>query len=439
MEANINDPLFTAIMRGDFEETKRIKTRGAVLSDKVKSVLSVSRELDYNDYEALKINQTYVKTFKKTLPEDSKKFINIIRTLHDEIGEPLFFNTLLWSYIKRMMFEDGVWDCVLDCFDPKINKARTMREIIDANRPDILEVCAKHGWLSQAKKRDDMIAYAIENGKPECTAFLLDFKNKNFDLAAEREKADKKAERELNAAPDSVTALKQIWSYKKQGDGVIITGYKGSRTEVVVPEKIGKDTVTAIGEGAFCPFARRATLEIKQAREGITKITLPETIRIIGEGAFWACRELVSVNIPDGVKVINENTFAECLKLEKIVIPNSVKYIERRAFFVCKSLRFIEIPEGVELINESAFALCKELMAIVLPSSLKQISSLNIVSSRDKFTGVVVPHGSYAEKYCKNHNIPFSDKLVEVDPGSPAEKYCQTHGKPYIYKEDKPR
>lgn len=431
------DALFTAILSNDTDQIKRLKSQSAELCDNVKNMLSIRRFDLYNiDADRHEIDCDFQCAVRTMNAED---FIRTIRTLREEIGETLFFFPAMWTDIKKIMFEDGVWECVLDCFDHKMNKMQTMRKIIDANRPDILEVCARHGWLSQAKKRDAMIQYATDSNKTEITAWLLDFKNKNFDLAAEREKADKKAERELNAAPDSVTALKQIWCFKKQGDGsLIITGYKGHQTEVVVPEKIGKDTVTAIGNAAFCPFARRVSLEIKQARERITKITLPETIRIIGEEAFWACRDLVSVNIPDGVKIINENTFAECLKLEKIVIPNSVKCIERRAFFVCKSLRFVEVPEGVELINEAAFSMCKELTTLVLPGSLKYISTNILGILGGKFVGAVVPRGSIAEEYCKKHNIPFSDKLVEVEPGSPAEEYCRAHDKPYIYKEDNP-
>lgn len=217
------DPLFTAILSNDTEEIKRLKSQGAVLSDEVKNRLSINRPLTLQNGEELwDIDCDFQCAVR---PMSAENFIKTVRALREEIGEPLFFMPAIWSDIKKIMFEEGVWECVLGCSEHKMNKARTMRDIIKHDRADILAVCAKHGWLSQPKKRDEMIEYAAANSKTECAAYLLDFKNRTADLAAERAKAEKKLERELNAAPDSVTALKQIWSYRKQEDGsLIITG-----------------------------------------------------------------------------------------------------------------------------------------------------------------------------------------------------------------------
>lgn len=402
------DRLFTAILSGNAKRTERLKSQGAVLSDEVKSVLSINRLSAPHSKEAL-----WAITFDfqcAVRPMSAEDFIKTIRVLRDEIGEPLFFMQAIWADIKKIMFEDGVWECVLSCFDNKMNKAQTMRDIIKRDRADVLAICAEHGWLSQPKKRDEMIEYATANGKTECIAFLLDFKNRTADLASERVKAEKKLERELNAAPDSVTALKQIWSYKKQDDGsLMITGYKGERTEVIVPEKIGKDTVTAIGDHAFCPFAARIKPEVKEVRKAITSITLPNTVRSIGNAAFWDCESLISVNIPEGVDKIGENTFSECRRLENIIIPKSVRSIEKRAFFQCDSLKLIEVPEEVEVIGVNAFLMCDSLITLVLPGSLKSIGNSIIGWGRKPvgFMGIVVPRGSFAEEHCIRHDLPY--------------------------------
>lgn len=74
----------------------------------------------------------------------------------------------------------------------KINKGKTMKQMIDCGSVDGLAAAAELGWLKQPKKRDEMIAFAAEKGKTECVAWLLDFKNRTADLAAERERAEKK-------------------------------------------------------------------------------------------------------------------------------------------------------------------------------------------------------------------------------------------------------
>ena len=438
MSTYTKDPLFTAILANDTERIKQLKSQGAALSDDVKRTLSINRLNDLQNEDAL---WAITCDFQCAVrPMSAEDFIKVIRALRDEIGAPLFFMPAIWTDIKKIMFEDGVWECVLDCFEHKMNKARTMRDIIKKDRTDILEICAKHGWLSQPKKRDEMIEFASENGITECLAFLLDFKSRTADLAAEHAKAEKKLERELNAAPDSVTALKQLWSFKKREDGtLVITGYKGDRTEVVIPERIGKNVVTAIGDHAFCPFAPRVTVEIRIAREAITKITIPETVRYIESAAFWGCKSLVSVNIPNGVEKIRDNTFADCPVLERITIPSTVKVIERRAIYGCTALRFLVIPEGVEVIDANAFSGCDALITLVLPGSLKMIGN-SIVSAGGatrKWIGIVAPSGSLAEKYFANKGITAAQKPAEVMPGSSAEDYCIRKRLPYIYKEDK--
>lgn len=406
MSQYTKDPLFTAILSGSEKKIERLKSRGAALSEEVKNTLSINRLSAPKNKEAF---WAVTSDFQCAVREMSAAdFVKAIRALRGEIGETLFFMSAIWSDIKWIMFKDGVWECVLDCFDHRMNKSQTMREIIEEDRADILAICAKHGWLSQPRKRDEMIEYAAANGKLECSAFLLDFKNRTADIAAERAKAEKKAERELNAAPDSVTALKQIWNYKKQEDGtLIITGYKGTRTEIIVPERIGKDTVTAIGDKAFSPWSSRIKPEVKDVRKAITKVVLPDTVRLIECNAFGDCTALVSVNIPDGVTKIGHDAFMVCYKLENIIIPKSVRTIESYAFGFCHSIKFIEIPEGVEEIGEYAFAYCSALTTLVLPGSLKSIGSVIVSTGYGSLIGVAVPRGSFAEEYCKSRDIPY--------------------------------
>ncbi len=130
------DPLFTAILSNDIEQIKRLKSQGAVLSDEVKSVLSINRLSAPHNEEAL---WAITCDFQCAVrPMSAENLIKTIHALRDEIGEPLFFMPAIWTDIKKIMFEDGVWECVLSCFDHKMNKARTMRDIIKRDRADIL-------------------------------------------------------------------------------------------------------------------------------------------------------------------------------------------------------------------------------------------------------------------------------------------------------------
>lgn len=217
------------------------------------------------------------------------EFLRAMGAIIEECGDrKLHFTEKLWEYNKSRFEKPELLKFLLEHFNQaKMNKNKLMKNIIDCDSVERLTLCAENGWLKTSRKCDEMIRYASENNKTECTAWLLEFQSRNFDLALERAKAEKRKERELNADPNSVTELKKIWKYEKRDDGtIIIMGYKGDRTEVVVPEKIGKDTVTAIGKYAFAPHALRISKEQALTRYRITKIVLPETIKTIGKHAF---------------------------------------------------------------------------------------------------------------------------------------------------------
>ena len=97
---------------------------------------------------------------------------------------------------------------------------------------------------------------------------------------------------------------------------------------------------------------------------GCSETVIPQTISIIGNGAFLNCINLSSITMPYGITGIASDAFHSCYQLESIDIPNSVKTIGSGAFSCCKSLRYLDIPESVEKIDDLAFAGCESLRSI---------------------------------------------------------------------------
>ena len=125
---------------------------------------------------------------------------------------------------------------------------------------------------------------------------------------------------------------------------------------VVVPEKVsdsnGDYTVTAIGAKAFERCAR------------ITSITIPATVKEIGEAAFMNCSSLKTVTFKaDNVlEAIPDRCFFGCSSLRSIDMPYTVVSIGDLAFAGCKGLSpGITIPEHVESMGTSVFTNCTSL------------------------------------------------------------------------------
>jgi|GEM_PF-4791987 len=86
----------------------------------------------------------------------------------------------------------------------------------------------------------------------------------------------------------------------------------------------------------------------------------PGTVGIGGE-AFRKNDVLTEVTLPDSLKNIGEFAFSGCSALNKVVLPESIKYIAGNAFDSCVALTEIIIPGGVKIIMPDAFNGCSEL------------------------------------------------------------------------------
>ena len=146
-----------------------------------------------------------------------------------------------------------------------------------------------------------------------------------------------------------------------------------------------------------------------------TNYIIPDSVTNIGDGAFYKCEYLKSINMPDSVTNIGDYAFVGCESLTSINIPNSVTNIGRSAFCTCKSLNRINIQNGVTNIGKSAFSACKSLTCIKIPNSVTNIGN-DAFSECSSLTNINIPNsvtniGDYAFGGCEsltNINIPKS-------------------------------
>ena len=130
---------------------------------------------------------------------------------------------------------------------------------------------------------------------------------------------------------------------------------------------------------------------LKKYREenGVTEVTVPDGVTVIGERAFEDCKHLTSVHLPDGVTKIAECAFFGCKTLTNVHIPDSITKINGSAFSGCKNLSSIDIPDSVKYVGYFAFSVCDKLKTIHLPENIAYI-------------------GEYAFSYCTEVFIPVS-------------------------------
>ncbi len=174
-----------------------------------------------------------------------------------------------------------------------------------------------------------------------------------------------------------------------------ITGYKGDKTDVVIPLKLESWSVSEISDFAF------------SSKSSITSVNLNEAryLRKIGTDSFYGCTSLESVSIPVWVKEFGSAVFQNCSNLKSVTFNNVPSTITNQMFYNCTSLNNVYLPAGTSAIAKNAFAKCTSLTDIFIPYSVTSIAS-NAFRNSPNVT-ISGYFGSYAEEYANANNIPF--------------------------------
>ena len=153
-------------------------------------------------------------------------------------------------------------------------------------------------------------------------------------------------------------------------------------------------SVVSIGKDAF-----------KQSYN-LYSITIPNSVTIIEDGAFYACPYLDSANIPNSVTSIGDYAFYNCVSLRSIALPNSVVSIGSNAFAGCSSLSSVTIPNSLTSIEYETFCNCTELRTVIIGDGVTSIG-YGAFSSCHNLASVTIGKGVrnidfYAFSDCNN-------------------------------------
>lgn len=151
------------------------------------------------------------------------------------------------------------------------------------------------------------------------------------------------------------------FDYKYDSDlqGVEVR-YKGSASKVRFPDKINGDPVVSIGQSN------------SKTPASIKAVYIPNSVKVIGGGAFKGYTGLTDVTIPDGVTEIGLGAFKNCESLTSLTIPNSVKTIDI-ALQDCKGLTSITLSNNLTSIAPDTFMGCTALTKVTIPDSVTSI------------------------------------------------------------------
>lgn len=156
--------------------------------------------------------------------------------------------------------------------------------------------------------------------------------------------------------------MKYFFEYEIVDGQALVKKYTGgdSLTEIVIPDEFENCPVTEIGDEAFeddryaCALIDEACGDPPRAYSVIKKITIPDTVRIIGEAAFEGLARIEQIKLPSSLEMIGDDAFAFWANWGTMYIPDGVREIGSRAFGN-PLFRDVYIPPSAIEIAEDAF------------------------------------------------------------------------------------
>lgn len=122
----------------------------------------------------------------------------------------------------------------------------------------------------------------------------------------------------------------------------------------------------------------------------IKKLHLPESLRVIGEGAFLGCCKLEEITFPESGCEIQAHAFEKCTSLKQLRLQNC--HLGKAAFARCTSLENISFS-GIPVLSEGAWEGCTRLREFscdaktpvrqIGASCFKDCTNLNQAALRD--------------------------------------------------------
>jgi len=266
-------------------------------------------------------------------------------------------------------------------------------------------VTTEYGKLAEAlgDKANDIDSLVVE-GKMGQEDFLTAWK---CSLYGELKSLNlEKAEVENGLVPDYA-----FYHFDEQygSDGRM---YSLNLTTLLLPEG-----VTEIGSFAF------AHLSLEQ-------ISLPSTLKKIGEGAFANCRKLQGdpLVIPEGVETIPHDCFRNCQSLVNVQLPSTLRQIESGAFYDTR-ISGVSLPDALESIGPMAFYSSINLKSLAIPAACVDLGD-DAFSYCDSLADVIVSEGvtslpARIFQHCVNlKQISLPQSLTTV--GNDAFYYCNS-------------
>lgn len=144
-------------------------------------------------------------------------------------------------------------------------------------------------------------------------------------------------------------------------------------------EIIGVDIETQEFTGKI-PFGAKSIDDEVFTDSPYEQISVPESIKKIGNKCFAESKVLEHVKLPSTLKDLSEYLFSGCSSLQSVKMPLEVNSFPQGLFKDCSSLEDIPFRAGLTELSKEVFCGCSSVKSLVIPNTVKRIESLAIAN-----------------------------------------------------------
>ncbi|MBQ7924026.1 MAG: leucine-rich repeat domain-containing protein [Clostridia bacterium] len=251
-------------------------------------------------------------------------------------------------------------------------------------------------------------------------------------------------------------SLGLAYEQTEDGTGYIVTGLGDCEdTDIVIPSYLNGKPVVEIAERAFASTSSWGTTIWSK----ITSIDTGDSVKSIGDKAFYKCGYLQSAILGKNVASIGSSVFEECSWLDSITVTgelrisagdiadtafyknsdnwengvlylgknlvdtktsvggkykvrDGIKYISGDAFVNCITLKEVFIPDSVENIS-AVFYGCEVLSSITVSENNTAYKSVDgVLYSKDEKGLIRWPMGKTGESFVISDNVTYIDCAI---------------------------
>ena len=208
------------------------------------------------------------------------------------------------------------------------------------------------------------------------------------------------------------------WNIYKYGtsQGCLWVAYNSDKSSAIISKFSG--TATSISLATITMPSGTSITEISGnafANSGITSITMPSSLKVIGTNAFKDCTSLETVTLQGNVRVL-DHAFYGCTALKSIDF-SKITYIDEYAFYNCDGLTTLVLSS---YIGAYAFYGCDGATSIHLTKTVTKVMGYAFYNC-SSVTSIVIDEGvtslgTYAFAWCEKVShiiIPYSVTFID--------------------------